>query len=182
MLSMKKRVVKTTACAVLGALLAGCVGSNAITGKVTEFNIKVVDNRYARAGVNFLLAPVYGISTAADYIVFNSLEFWTGHNPITGSPHIFDTEAETFIEVNDKVDPGLRDAPIKPVSNNRIIQSSEMKKINNNTFEMHIVYHSGDSAVLKGIKDGNQVSFYMDGEQVSTTSMAKLESLINQKA
>jgi len=40
-----------------------------------KFNIEVVDNRYARAGVNLLLAHVYAISMAADYIEFNSIEF-----------------------------------------------------------------------------------------------------------
>lgn len=62
--------------------LFGCVGSNAVTGKLMEFNVKAVDNRYARGGLNMLLAPAYGITVAADYIVFNSLEFWTGKNPI----------------------------------------------------------------------------------------------------
>ena len=30
-----------------------------------------------------VLVPIYGISTFADAIVFNSIEFWTGSNPIT---------------------------------------------------------------------------------------------------
>ncbi len=70
--------------------LFGCVGSNAVTGKLMGFNVKAVDNRYARGGSNMLLAPAYGI-TIADYIVFNSLEFWTGMNLINKKPHIFDT-------------------------------------------------------------------------------------------
>jgi fatty acid-binding protein DegV len=76
---MQNKIVKialTSSLAMgLTAGLSGCIGSNAVTANVMKFNIEVVDNRYARAGVNLLLAPVYGITMAADYIVFNSIEF-----------------------------------------------------------------------------------------------------------
>ena len=85
---MKTTITKAVAVAAIVMSLAGCVGSNAVTGKLMKFNVEVVDNRYARAGVNFLLAPVYALTTAADYIVFNSIEFWAGKNPLTGAPHI----------------------------------------------------------------------------------------------
>ncbi|MET4695531.1 DUF3332 family protein [Endozoicomonas lisbonensis] len=179
---MKKIVIKSTTCAFLGLLLSGCVGSNAVTGKVTEFNIKTVDNRYARAGVNFLLAPVYGISTAADYVVFNALEFWTGKNPINGSPHIFDTETESFIEVNDKIDPNLRDAPIKTSSSHNVIRSSQITEIDENSFEMTFNYESGETTTLKGVKSNDMVSFYMNEELVSITTIERLEDFIGKQA
>ena len=68
---MKTTITKAVAVAAIVMSLAGCVGSNAVTGKLMKFNVEVVDNRYARAGVNFLLAPVYALTFAADYIVFN---------------------------------------------------------------------------------------------------------------
>ncbi|PSU34795.1 hypothetical protein C9I99_06785 [Photobacterium lutimaris] len=112
---MKNVVLKFAGIAILATTMTGCVGSNAVTGKVMKFNVETVDNRYARAGVNFLLAPVYGVTSAADYAVFNSLEFWTGKNPITDSPHIFDSKVETHIKVNDDLDPSLKEAPISPI-------------------------------------------------------------------
>ncbi len=79
---MKKAIAKIGALTAVAVSLSGCVGSNAVTGYVMGFNLKAVDNRYARGGLNMLLAPVYGVAIAADYIVFNSLEFWTGKNPL----------------------------------------------------------------------------------------------------
>src|SRR6185503_14010041 len=35
-----------------------------------------------------VLVPVYGVATFADAIVFNSIEFWTGENPIEMSKTI----------------------------------------------------------------------------------------------
>ncbi|MGY3571336.1 DUF3332 domain-containing protein [Vibrio paucivorans] len=176
---MKKLALKVVGLTVLASALTGCIGSNAVTGKVMKFNVEVVDNRYARAGVNFLLAPVYGITTAADYVVFNSLEFWTGKNPISGAPHIFDSKVDTQFKVNDELDPSLKDAPIDPLSNNRTIESGEMIKIDDNTVQMDIVYNNGDKATLTGIKDGENVSYYIDGELVSQTTIAELEALQN---
>ncbi len=176
---MKNIAVKLIGLSLMAAALTGCVGSNAVTGKVMKFNVEVVDNRYARAGVNFLLAPVYGITTAADYVVFNSLEFWTGKNPLSGSPHIFDSETDTHFKVNDELDPSLTDAPL---SNNRIIESGEMIQLDDNTIEMNIVYGNGEKATLKGIKKGENVSYYMDGELVAQTTIDELEKLAQEKA
>ena len=53
---MKKIALKIVGLTVLASALTGCIGSNAVTGKVMKFNVEVVDNRYARSGVNFLLA------------------------------------------------------------------------------------------------------------------------------
>ncbi len=38
-----------------------------------EFNVKAVDNRYARGGLNMLLAPAYGITVAA---ITSCLTLW----------------------------------------------------------------------------------------------------------
>ena len=174
---MKKIALKIVGLTVLASALTGCIGSNAVTGKVMKFNVEVVDNRYARAGVNFLLAPVYGITTAADYVVFNSLEFWTGKNPISGSPHVFDTKTDTHFEVNDDLDPSLKEAPVGPISNNRTIETGEMIQIDENTVQMDIVYTSGETATLTGIKEGQNVRYYMDGQLVSQTTIAELEKI-----
>jgi len=162
--------------AVVIATLAGCVGSNVITKKLMKFNIEVVDNRYARAGVNFLLAPVYGLTTAADYVIFNSLEFWMGKNPIDGSPHIFDTKTKTMLEINDDLDPSLNKAPI---SSARELEGGNIRTIDESTIEVTMIYSNGDSAVLRGEKQGELVMFYMDGELVSETTITQLQSFVS---
>ena len=117
---MKKNIIKTVAAATLAVSLvgglSGCVGSNAVTGKLMEVNVKAVDNRYARGGLNFLLSPVYALTIAADMIVINSIEFWSGKNPITGAPHIFDTKTDTMLNINDDMHDSLKDAPIAPIT------------------------------------------------------------------
>jgi Cu/Ag efflux protein CusF len=52
-----------------------------------------------------------------------------------------------------------------------------MLKIDENTVQMDIVYTSGETATLTGIKDGQNVSYYMDGQLVSQTTIAELEKI-----
>ncbi len=59
--------------------------------------------------------------------------------------------------------------------NNRTIETGEMIKIDENTIQMDIVYNSGETATLTGIKEGQNVTYYMDGQLVSQTTIAELE-------
>ncbi|EGR8990699.1 hypothetical protein BST55_13685 [Vibrio vulnificus] len=179
---MKKTITKVVALSVAAMALSGCVGSNAVTGYVMGFNLKAVDNRYARGGLNMLLAPVYGVAIAADYIVFNSLEFWTGKNPLNGKPHIFDTKMDTYIDVNHQLDKSLTTAPISPLTNNRIIEQGMMQQIDENTVQMDITYNNGEKATLTGVREGDFVTYYIDGEVVAQTSMDELAAYAQNRA
>ncbi|MBC7001470.1 DUF3332 family protein [Photobacterium sp. BZF1] len=106
-------IKRCVAIGVASVLLSGCVGSNVATTKLMEYNVKAVDNRYARGGLNMAMSPLYAVTVGADYLVLNSLEFWTGENPISGQSHIFDTDTDTWLEVNSSIDESLHSAPIK---------------------------------------------------------------------
>lgn len=179
---MKKTISKLLALSVVSVALSGCVGSNAVTGYVMNFNLKAVDNRYARGGLNMLLAPVYGLSVAADYVIFNSLEFWTGSNPLTGAPHIFDTKTDTYLDINDKLDPSLTGAPIGPITQHRIIQSGEMFQVDDNTVQMEITYQTGETATLVGVREGDTVTYAIDGEVIAETSIDELSAYVATRA
>lgn len=66
------------------AMLSGCYGPFLLTKKLHHWNGQVSENRWVVEGVFLVCAwlPVYGIATLADAIIFNSVEFWTGDNPI----------------------------------------------------------------------------------------------------
>lgn len=187
---MKKNIVRMAIMATLTAGLAGtltgCIGSNAVTAKVMKFNVEVVDNRYARGGVNMLLAPVYAITVAVDYVLFNSIEFWAGKNPLNGKPHIFDSKVKTMLEINDDLDPSLKEAPIDPISKadvvNKEVYTAQVTPIDANTLEFNITYNTGETALLRGEKDGEIVSFYMNDEFVTKVSMDDLNAYVETKA
>ncbi len=63
--------------------LTGCYGKFNLTRKVYEINGSVKD-KFLRSAVTwaFIIIPVYGIAALLDFIVFNTVEFWTGSNPM----------------------------------------------------------------------------------------------------
>ena len=68
----------------------GCIGNFGLSGKVREFNLDVSKDRWGREIVFVVLyvVPVYPFAGFLDILVFNSIEFWTGTNPINGSASV----------------------------------------------------------------------------------------------
>jgi hypothetical protein len=64
-------------------LLTGCTGPFVLTKNLhkwqTSFEDKWVDEV---AFLGCVILPVYGLATLADGLIFNSVEFWTGENPM----------------------------------------------------------------------------------------------------
>lgn len=78
----------------------GCTGSFNLTKKV--YNMHRSQGDKWQDELIFLvcvLVPVYGISTFADAIVFNSIEFWTGENPVKMSA-VKDQKGEATLSFN----------------------------------------------------------------------------------
>jgi len=86
------RSIKTAL--VLGLCLSffatGCIGQFGLSGKVRQFNLETTEDRWGREilFVMLMVIPVYGFASMADIIVFNSIEFWTGTNPIDQKPSV----------------------------------------------------------------------------------------------
>lgn len=70
----------------LAVLMSGCYGTFSLTKRLHHWNGSQ-DGRWVQEGVFLLLAivPVYGICILGDALIFNSIEFWGGNNPITGT-------------------------------------------------------------------------------------------------
>ena len=79
---------RTIAAVVLAGFLplstTGCFGTFQLTRKVYKFNRDVSPDKWIQE-LTFLVMvvlPVYGFATFLDAVLFNSIEFWTGNNPV----------------------------------------------------------------------------------------------------
>ncbi|WP_321426752.1 DUF3332 domain-containing protein [uncultured Bacteroides sp.] len=64
-------------------MLSSCVGSFSLFNKLVTWNQNVSDkfvNEVVFLALN--IVPVYGVCYLADAVVINSIEFWTGSNPV----------------------------------------------------------------------------------------------------
>lgn len=89
-ISGKKIVTFLVAASVAATSLQGCYGNMALTKKVYKINGEV-GNKYIRSLVSwvFVIVPVYGVSVLADFILFNTIEFWSGNNPVAAGEKEF---------------------------------------------------------------------------------------------
>jgi hypothetical protein len=81
---MRKRMGMLAVAVALAFGVQGCYGKFALTQKVHKFN-----GSFGNKFVNELMflvmyiIPVYGIAALVDAVIVNSIEFWSGKNPVT---------------------------------------------------------------------------------------------------
>lgn len=73
--------------------MTSCIGNFALTKRVLAWNNQV-GNKFLNelVFVAFWILPVYEVSSLADLLVLNSIEFWSGKNPMTASTKVVDTD------------------------------------------------------------------------------------------
>ena len=80
-----------------------CIGSFSLTNKVLTWNNQV-SNKFVNELVFFAfwVLPVYEVTAAADLLVINSIEFWSGNNPLEANNRVIDTEQGKYLIAADK--------------------------------------------------------------------------------
>ena len=75
-----KKVILTL---VTGAVLTtSCIGSFGLTNKVLDWNKGLSSCKFLNEFVFLLISPAYAVCSIADLFVLNTIEFWTGSNPV----------------------------------------------------------------------------------------------------
>lgn len=87
---MKKAVCFALAVLALGLTTTGCVGNNhsfCLFNGLAKWNRSMNSEKWVNElvflGLNII--PVYSLFLFADVLVFNSIDFWTGDNPVKGA-------------------------------------------------------------------------------------------------
>jgi len=89
-----KKTLLALACG-LSLFGTSCLGPNNLYNGLSSWNGKVTEgkvwNELIFIGLNFI--PVYPICLWVDYVIFNSIEWWGGENPIS-PPEGFDKQGD----------------------------------------------------------------------------------------
>ena len=64
-------------------MFSSCIGSFGLSNKLLSWN-RSIDSKFVNelVFIAFWIVPVYEISMLADVLVINSIEFWSGSNPV----------------------------------------------------------------------------------------------------
>lgn len=97
---MKKKILTVAVIIALGGsvMFTSCIGKFALTKKVMAWNNQV-SNKFVNelVFIAFWVLPVYEVTSIADLLVINSLEFWSGSNPVEASTKVIDTENGRYL-------------------------------------------------------------------------------------
>lgn len=97
---MKKRYLTGAVAALLlcSVSLSSCIGSFRLTNSVLKWNNQV-GSKFINEIVFFAfwVLPVYEVTSIADLLVLNSIEFWSGRNPLTASTKVVETGDATYL-------------------------------------------------------------------------------------
>lgn len=99
-----KKIFKITALSLVlsfGVIsVQNCNGSFAITKKLHNWNSSLGD-KFIESAVTWgmIIIPVYGVGMLIDFVALNTIEFWTGSNPLAMGPNEKETK---LVKVKDK--------------------------------------------------------------------------------
>lgn len=78
----KSKLTLVVACLLSGTILfSSCIGSFGLYNRLLSWN-KGIDSKFVNELVFIAMSPVYAVAFAADILVINSIEFWSGTNPM----------------------------------------------------------------------------------------------------
>lgn len=95
---MKKIIISVAAAALLCSSMTSCMGQFSLWKSVYAWNDQI-SNKFVNelVFIAFWVLPVYEVCGLADILVLNSIEFWSGDNPMTSSTKAIDTDHGRYL-------------------------------------------------------------------------------------
>ena len=103
---MKRRKLLFAAVGLSACVLySSCIGSFGLFNKFAEINTSLTKSKFVNGILGFIFIPVYGVCLAADWVVLNTIEFWTG-SPLLASVgetrHVVGGNGHSYVIVTEK--------------------------------------------------------------------------------
>lgn len=66
-------------------VMSSCIGSFGLFNKVLDWNKDATGNKFLNELIFIVISPAYALCGTADLLVLNTIEFWTGSNPLAAN-------------------------------------------------------------------------------------------------
>lgn len=174
---MKKFNLKLAATIMIcGAFLfSSCIGSFGLHTKLRQWN-EGISNKFVNELVflAFNIIPVYGVCYLADALVINSIEFWSGSNPMasigdiktvkgTDGNYLVETQENGYLIQKEDEDASMQLVYDKARGTWSVVadnESTDLLKLN------------GDGTAQLTLPDGEDLTVTLDAQGVATARQA----------
>ena len=163
-------------------LCSSCIGSFGLWNQLKDWN-SGISNKFVNEIVFFAfhIVPVYEVSYLADVLVLNSIEFWSGSNPLADVGTIRTIEGENgeyFVRTNEDgytITKDGEDAELKLVFNQKDQTWSAVCQ--DGTYELMTMNEDGTITVK--LQDGSNITVTPDIQGLAQVRTANQSSLLD---
>lgn len=67
---------------IASVVMSSCIGSFGLFNKVLDWNKDATGNKFLNELIFIVISPAYVLCGTADLLVLNTIEFWSGSNPL----------------------------------------------------------------------------------------------------
>lgn len=152
---MYNKTLKSIVCLMAGTcIMSSCIGSFGLFNKVLDWNKQATGNKFLNELIFILISPAYVLCGTADLIVLNTIEFWSGSNPLAANvgktENVMGSDGRMYAVTTLKDGYEIKDA------DGNVVDFTYNS--NDNTWS---VEHDGTKAVLLKIKDDDTAEIYL---------------------
>lgn len=155
---MKKRYLSVAIILTVAAslTLTSCLGSFALSNKVLSWNRQIGD-KFVNELVFFALwvLPVYELTFLADTLVINSIEFWSGENPVMAQTKVIDGKDARYLVACDAGGYTITNLSDKSVVKFNFDQQNKAWSVESNGHEYPLFTYVDDTHVKMVTPDGS---------------------------
>ena len=173
---MKKKSFTSVACLLLsGSMLVSCVGSFRLFNKLAAWNKQATGNKFLNELIFILISPAYAVCGVADVLVLNTIEFWSGKNPVRadiGKTRKVEGTDGLMYAVKTLEDGYEITSPDGKISYFRYDKKTDTWSVEGNGVSKELFKFNADGTIHAYLPDGRSMDVACDGAGVNSLRMA----------
>ncbi len=152
----KQLVVATVVALSASMMMQSCIGSFALFNKVKNWNEHVGDKFVNEiVFVAMWILPVYELCFAADLLILNSIEFWSGENPALAQTKVIDGKDAQYLVASNEAGYTITNMTTKQVTRFNFNAQENSWYLENNGEEVKLFTFVDDTHVDVLTRDGS---------------------------
>ncbi|MBQ9577595.1 MAG: DUF3332 domain-containing protein [Muribaculaceae bacterium] len=153
----KKHLIVATVVALSASMMMqSCIGSFALFNKVKTWNEHVGDKFVNEiVFVAMWILPVYELCFAADLLVLNSIEFWSGTNPALAQTKVIDGKDAQYLVARNEAGYTITNMTTKQVTRFNFNAEDNSWSLENNGQEVKLFTFVDDTHIDVITRDGS---------------------------
>ncbi len=145
-------------------LFSSCIGSFALFNKLLSWN-KTVGDKFINelVFIAFCIVPIYEIAWLADIVVLNSIEFWSGDNPVAeGTVKKVETEDAKYTITSTKDGYQVAKDGTDDTAYFHFNKENKVWSVESNGIATDLMQIVGENQALMFLPDGTKMPVSMD--------------------